>query len=616
MKKAIYLISTLIIIWSCEKKTEHKDIVEVEDEGISIAVNESVISIDKDNTTNIKYSDNSETITISGIEGTVEENSVLVIDLDTAGVIRKVVSVETAHGETVCETEQATMEDVFGEANFKLSTAMIQPKTSLKSLKTNLQISKALTDEDGFIHPVEIIYHTRDGIRLKSAYKDINGQFGGNLYTYKDFSGKRLYKNSIVNFYISEGYAEFSPVFKFEFDYDKPKIDWDNLEVEKGKLNKFKFWSDETKFNFKTMLTCEVDKEVEVEEVKCLFKNVIKASFKFMVGTVPVYISIDCDIYGKYNLDFSSHIEVTTGFQATRYITMGVQFENGAWSKIIDYRKEDTFYPPQLLGSASLSQKLEIYPHFDVKLYKILGPNLDVIPFVYNENNVDISGNWDAHLDLGLDLRIGAEVEVLGKGLLSYTSNNINLYTKTVWEASSNNTEVDNLISNPLAENDLSNWTVTGNSGIEELSNGNKVFYTHNESSKSELTQLITLTENIDGKYALLKGDFFLEEIVGNAILAYPILTGITVNSLGKIHGSLGMNLDKDPLGNWITIYGISVVPDDTKYLQILMRQGLMIPKDDDGIRTGEKALYDNIELLIFNTQTEAEEYALANYTN
>ena len=69
-----------------------------------------------------------------------------------------------------------------------------------------------------------------------------------------------------------------------------------------------------------------------------------------------------------------------------------------------------------------------------------------LIPFIYNENNVDISGNWDAHLDLGLDLRIGAEVEVLGKDLLSYQSNNINLFTETVWESSYEKTLI-NLIS-------------------------------------------------------------------------------------------------------------------------------------------------------------------------
>lgn len=439
MKKTIFFIISILVILSCQKETVYKDIIEVEDGGISIAINETVTVLSEDDSTSISYSETSNIVSITGGNNDIKLNSILVLDLDTAGVLRKVISLDSSNNQINCETTQATMEDVFGNADFKLSTSLIQPETSLKNLNNNSEISKALTDYNGFIHPVEIIYHTKDGIITKSANDEIDGEFGDNLYTYKDFSGKELYSSNIVNFYISEGYAEFSPVFKFEFDFEKPSVDWESLEINKGELKRFKFWSDETKFDFKTMLTCNVSSQIEVEEIKKLFSNVIKTSFKFFVAGVPVYISIDCDIYGKYNLNFSSQLEATVGFQSTRYITLGVLYENNTWSRFSDYRKEDVFYPPQLSGQANLSQRLEIYPHFDVKLYKILGPNLDIIPFVYNENNVDIAGNWDAHLDLGIDLRIGAEVEVLGNSLLSYQSENINLYTNTVWESSGGN---------------------------------------------------------------------------------------------------------------------------------------------------------------------------------
>jgi len=482
MKKIIYLIFVISIVWGCKKETSYRDIIEVKDDGISIAVNESVVTIDNDNTTDISYSEDTQIVSISGNDSLVKENSILVIDLDTAGVIRKVVSIKTINNKTICETEKATMEDVFGDTHFKLSTSMIEPKTSLKNLKTKSEVSKALTDDEGFIHPIKTIYHTTKGITQKSISDDLlDDKFGDNLYTNKDFSGKELYKNSTVNFYISEGYAEFSPVFKFEFDYDKPNIDWVDLEVKKGKLNKFKFWSDETKFDFKTMLTCNVSKQIEIEEVKRLFKNVIKASFKFMVGSVPVYISIDCDIYGKYNLDFSSQMETTLGFQTTNYITLGVLYENDTWSEFHDFRKEDKFYPPQLSGNASLSQRLEIYPHFDVKLYNILGPNLDIIPFIYNENNVDISENWDAHLDLGLDLRVGAEVEILGKDLLSYQSDNIKLYNDTVWKDS----DSDNYI---MVNNNKYPLNLGYKIWFSELDCGNHDIFAHGLYLTSDIT--------------------------------------------------------------------------------------------------------------------------------
>lgn len=135
------------------------------------------------------------------------------------------------------------------------------------------------------------------------------------------------------------------------------------------------------------------------------------------------------------------------------------------------------------------------------------------------ENNIDISGNWDAHLDLGLDLRIGAEVEVLGENLLSYQSGNINLYTSTVWEDSHDGEN--------LYEGLVAFYPFNGNSNDESGNNNNGTV--HGATSTSDRFG------NVNSAYVFDGTDDYIE--IGNSV-SLNITEQISISFWAKLETS------------------------------------------------------------------------------
>jgi uncharacterized protein (TIGR02145 family) len=363
------------------------------------------------------------------------ETGKVILDEQSGGTIRKVIGVIQKGDTLITTTEQATMEDLFVNTSFKLSTDMIRPE-SLKKAVTGTEISKALTDAEGFIHPVKIIYHTEQGSILKNAKDGGTGKFGENLKKKEDFSGTVIFKYGSSKIWISKGVIEFNPVFKFEFDFIKPDIDWENLKFNRGELKLFKFWSDETCFTVNAEVTAEIKTSLKhTGKPTALIPRIITTSFEFLLPNgIPVYISVDCDIMYKLSYDFKGYVKATTGFEANRYITAGIKYENNEWSTWNSYRKEDKFSPLDFDAKIKSSQRFEIFPHFDIKLYKVLGPWLEVIPYLTAQQNINLlKGSWDANVELGLDAQIGAEVKVMGKDILKADPYYKELFNKEVW---------------------------------------------------------------------------------------------------------------------------------------------------------------------------------------
>ncbi len=418
MKKSIfYFVIALSVLASCSKDDE-LDIVTNESTSTGTTVSDEVIVLNSENASDISYDASTGSLSFS-FDSTVAANNILVLDLDTTGIIRKVTTVSSSSGIYYCETEQAALKDVFSNAEFKLSTKVYSPPTSLKSTMSNEEISEALTDDDNFIHPVSVIYTTKEGRTLKSA---ISGEWGDDMYAEIDFSGVEIYSDDYADIYISEGYASLAPCFKFSFDFE----DCD--------LQSFKFWSDSTEFELKTMLTAEVSAAYTFSVEEEIFSDVISVSFEFMAGAIPVYIDFDCDIYGGYEMTTSAAVTATTGYKANRYTTLGIEYADEEWGTFSEYAKADTFYSVELDADANLTQRAEIFPRFSVELYDIIGIYADIIPYAYNENNINlVTTAWDSKIDLGMDARIGTNSSIFGITLFDYSTDKLNLFEYNIW---------------------------------------------------------------------------------------------------------------------------------------------------------------------------------------
>lgn len=388
----------------------------------------------------------------------------IIFDEEAGGTIRKITEVVQSDDTIKVVTDQATLEDLFIDTDFKLSTELIPITKSSKKRSLN-EISKALTDSDGFIHPYKVKIISDKGIELKSAmdYTEEGDTTirGGVLYKKWDFSGRDLLymsgeenlatkmyapdgslntyeyeKEYDLRFYIDEGYFEIDPVFKFEFDFDRPTVDWERFKVNKGELRYFAFYSDESKVDFKTILALDAHYKFKDELEQTLVKDFFTAQFTFVVPPgIPIIILASADLKGKLYNDISAEAHASTGLQSTHYLTFGTKYiKDEGWSIIKGYDNENKYFPITVDGGARWDQRLEIYPQVDFMIYTVFGPSISLIPYINSNVGASLAGNYDAKIDAGFDANAGVKIEVLGKTINEYKTGNKNFLNWTLFQ--------------------------------------------------------------------------------------------------------------------------------------------------------------------------------------
>lgn len=463
-KPTIYLLLVLLAI-SCEKETEYKD-HEVTSEiynGKQIEVSEAFIDLTANNVSITHYNATNGEVTLSNA-GSINfvQGNIITIDVDTMGYLRKVISAQTTGGQVEIKTEQAFLNEVFVDEDFMLRTELIEPIQSKGSLLSNSQISSALTDKEGYIHPVEIIYHSVNGTNYKkdvlSDFKSTDGEF--NIISVdNDFTGTNLLGTSAdkVHLYIAEGNMTFFSDAVFEFDYDFDGVIDENTRFKKGSLKMFKYYF-ESEASFLAKLKLKMIEGDTKEATKRLL-DLKKITAKFMVGTIPVWISFDCDIYGKYTFECDASLDLEWGFESTHNLVIGGMYTKStdSFTPIKEYTPVNTVYPFNLSGELNLASRVELYPRIEVKFYDFFGPYAEVVPYVrgyFNSSLQYVNDNgsnetfvaWDLGIDLGMDFRVGSELTFLW-GLVNkeFGPDTYNCFETPLWKSPQTITLLSNL---------------------------------------------------------------------------------------------------------------------------------------------------------------------------
>jgi len=464
MKKrnVIVLISILLVTVStyisCEKETtKPHEVTDEYYEGKVTGLSDVFIDLQESGATVEQYNplEGTATINFSGTPPEFNTGSVITVDVDTMGYLRKVVSSQVDGNTVVLQTEQAYLNDVFVDKDFKLNTELIEPNQLLKSTSSNWEISRALTDEEGYIHPVEIIYRDAEGRVLKKSAlvrsDHTNSEFKI-IDFYQDFSNTDLYgeEGDNIHFYISEGNVSLTSNAVFEFDFDFTGELDENTKVKKGELRTFTFYLD-SEAGFLAKLALDLSDGVSKNQTNKIL-NMRKITAKFMVGPVPVWISFDCDIYGRYNFNADASLHADWGFESSHTLKVGGTYskETDNFFPIKEYEPENTIYPLNLNGEINLDARFELYPRVEVKFYDFFGPYAEIVPYVtgnYNsamQSQITVSGSetflaWDSGLDLGLDFRIGTELTFLW-GLLNkeFGPTSYNCFENPLWKSPHN----------------------------------------------------------------------------------------------------------------------------------------------------------------------------------
>lgn len=377
---------------------------------------------------------------------------IITLDLDSTGLLQKVVNVNSSGSSTTVETIPAYMDDLFVNMEIKLNTKLIEPQSSLKSTTVPKDLMKAFTDKEGFIHPVKVIYEDKDGRRIAKSTmnEDADLETSVNIIDFhEDFSKTDLYgtEGDNIHFFIDEGYASFKSDAVFEFNFKYKGELTEDTKVKKGDLNYFKFYLD-SKADFQTKLALDMNYAVEKEAEKKLF-NMKKVTAKFIVPPgIPLWISFDCDIFGNYHFNADASLHADWGFESHHQLQAGGIYEKETddFTPFSEYDSTNIIYPLNIDGEVNASARLELYPRVNVKFYNIFGPYAEIVPYIkgnYNaalQSQIILQGNetflaWNSGIDLGLDLRVGTELSFIGLFEKEFGPKTISCFSTPLWKS-------------------------------------------------------------------------------------------------------------------------------------------------------------------------------------
>ncbi len=419
-KQNTYPRSLLIVLMitavfsSCEKEYITEEPEAIFDQGERLVLNDNLVILDNsklshgggqpgilfDESTGVVRFDEAVEL---GVAFELDSATVLNIDMDDEVLVRMVTSVETTGGEYVLQTTQGGINDIFDKAKIGFD---FSPEYSNQQLKTKSisglegeELSKALTDDDGRIHPSRIrlvdgdkevtIFSVKDNIARKtsqlSAGQDgkvgFEHQFNTQWYIPKlpitvgieDF-GFSVWTNLKADYHISKHYYK--------------KHTWlGTVKVQDGATGTFTVTAEDTDISGWIDIGVEARGDVPLVDEDVPLFDPKELMFDIQVGPVPVVIGIEIELLLELDFKLGGELKLVSGVEFT-YNIPKAQF--GAWQNIaasshstgthhdIQLGKEIKIEPRPLRmeAIAKLTQNYSIRPSFGFSIYRTAGPEI------------------------------------------------------------------------------------------------------------------------------------------------------------------------------------------------------------------------------------------------
>jgi hypothetical protein len=385
---------TKITEGTCEPFYTEHIIVEV-DNSVSIPKNTFIIdTLDWQNNF-ISMSDDKSVFTFNKAinAGNLFEPDDVFVTAKGEGVLRKVISV-TSDGDNISVlTNQATMEDVFDNANLDFNIGISQNKSVNNTMKLK-------------------------GTKINYIAKGVKAGSGG--FTY-DFSNTVIYQEGALTFSIKDGTIIFNPDYYFDIDF------------ENRKLTKLEFKTENSNLSIDCNFLLNASGAVNLINHSDTLVDYDKTYLTF-VGWVPVVVVINTKLVAKLDVNTSADFNIEKGFTNTYTLSLGAKYENEVWSGNYEMNPSFTVKPLTMGGIVNLNQKFIITPEVSIKFYGVAGPYCK--PSITEEFNAAITSpslDWDAWLKAHLDIKFGADIDIFGETIIDYSKTYS--YTKPLWNA-------------------------------------------------------------------------------------------------------------------------------------------------------------------------------------
>ena len=398
------------IAFASKNGDELKDTIWVVQEG---KCDSRYIDIDWSTTTLNSFNEESgeAVLTFSGDVPVMGNYDVVLLPSDGDYTIRLIDNVQQAEdSKTVTlATRQGVMGNLFKGQKFTLAT-------EASAVNSNMGRAQAFSDADDVYTPVKVeVFTGEENVEIYNA---------NNLSSRGMLKAPVGFENEFINWeYNDDGCVlwesgtqslswdklNFNIGLKGLFSFDFGDIPWE--EVRMGDLKNLRITL-EGGFNTELVLKYLVSSSVEWKKEWTLKEDVFKAKYTFMVGTVPVYISVGADLKAEVSLGASGEASITSGVTASTTVSYGVEWDaEKGLSKISECEKKLELVGPDVDIKAHAEARATVYPEIGIGIYKVLCPTISPQPYIKAEADGRLVDNqyvaWNAGVSTGVDLGLG-----------------------------------------------------------------------------------------------------------------------------------------------------------------------------------------------------------------
>lgn len=354
-------------------------------------------------------------LTFTGDVPVMGDYDVVLLPQDGDYIIRLIDQVRQAEGSktVTLSTREGLMGNLFKNTKFTLATeagvksgARRTPSIDGDSpvyLPTKVEI---FTGEEY----VEVFNAERAASNRRKAPVDVENEFFKWEYNQ---DGAVLWQSGVQQ--LSWDKLNFNVGLKGIFSFDFGDVPFEKVRM--GDLQHLKI-ALEGGFDMEMVLKYLVSSSVEWKKEWTLKEDVFRAKYTFMVGTVPVYISVGADLKAEVSLGAAGEASVTSGIKASNTVSYGVEWDaaDNSVSKISECEKNLELVGPDVDIKAHAEARATCYPEIKIGIYKVLCPTISPQPYLKAEADGRLVDNqyvaWNAGVSTGVDLGLGLSLDL------------------------------------------------------------------------------------------------------------------------------------------------------------------------------------------------------------
>ena len=372
------------------------------------------IDIDWSNTTLDSFDEESgkAQLTFTGDVPVMGDYDVVLLPSNGDYTIRLIDKVQQAEGSNTVtiDTRQGLMGNMFRNQKFTLTTEAGTQSRSRAPAYDNVPIYQPTKVEFFTGNEYVEVYNANKASRGRKAPVGFENEFFSWEYNQ---DGAELWSSGMQS--LSWDKLNFNIGLKGLFSFDFGDVPFEKVRM--GDLQHLKI-ALEGGFDMEMVLKYLVSSQVEWKKEWTLKEDVFQAKYTFMVGTVPVYISVGADLMAEVSLGASGEASITSGIKASNTVTYGVEWDakDNSVSKIAECEKNLEMVGPDVDIKAHAEARATVYPQIEIGIYKVLCPTISPQPYIKAEADGRLVDNkyvaWNAGVSTGVDLGLGLSLDL------------------------------------------------------------------------------------------------------------------------------------------------------------------------------------------------------------